>query len=265
MPSGEAPALKRKRSLVFGLVGVVLVGGIATLIAVTSSGSKPIVKPVADAQLAMVADAPELPADTGSPDELVDAATTGSAGKPDEFVNVAGVIPDAVIDLRYATNNNFTGSVLYPVATCKLRRAVADRLAKAADTLRKQERRLLLWDCYRPTSIQLALWKKVPDPRYVADPKIGSNHSRGGAVDLAVVDKAGKPVPLPTEFDDFSEAAHRDRIPTGPTGANARMLADAMTGAGFTTIPHEWWHFDAPDSTRYPLSDEPLGPKPKPD
>ena len=94
-----------------------------------------------------------------------------------------------MIDLRYATADNFTGAVLYPKAVCKLRRAVAARLAKAAETLRKQDRRLLLWDCYRPTSIQEQFWKRVPDPRYVANPQVGSRHSRGAAVDLALVDR----------------------------------------------------------------------------
>ena len=100
--------------------------------------------------------------------------------------------------------------MLYQKASCKLRRAVVAKLVAAAEALRKQERRLLLWDCYRPLAIQKVLWKKVPDPRYVADPKDGSKHNRGAAVDVALVDKAGKPVALPTKFDEFSEAAHRD-------------------------------------------------------
>lgn len=178
--------------------------------------------------------------------------------KPSDLVEVAAVIPDAVIDMRYATKDNFTGDVLYPKAVCKLRRAVAKRLAKAAAALRTQDRRLLLWDCYRPHSIQKLLWKKVPDPRYVANPKAGSKHNRGAAVDVALVDKDGKPVVLPTKFDDFSRAAHRDRALAGDQGAEARRLAKAMRAAGFSGMPTEWWHFDAPDSASYALSDEPL-------
>jgi len=173
-------------------------------------------------------------------------------------VDVAVAIPDAVIDMRYATKDNFTGDVLYPTARCKLRRAVAARLVKAAAVLRKQDRRLLIWDCYRPTSIQKVLWKKVPDPRYVADPKVGSKHGRGAAVDLAVVDRDGKPVTLPTKFDDFSQAAHREHALVGDRGREATRLAEAMAGAGFIGIPTEWWHFDARDGAKYALSDEPL-------
>ena len=186
------------------------------------------------------------------------ATAAHAEDKPDDFVDVATVIPDAVIDMRYAAKDNFVGEVMYPKAVCKLRRAVAARLAKAAATLRKQERRLLLWDCYRPSSIQKVFWEKVPDPRYVADPKQGSRHSRGAAVDIAVVDKDGNAVELPTKHDEFSKAAHRANALKGKHGAEARKLSQAMTGAGFKTMSTEWWHFDAPESAKYALSDEPL-------
>lgn len=180
------------------------------------------------------------------------------AADPAELVDVATVIPDAVIDLRYATADNFTGEVLYPRAVCKLRRAVAARLARAAAGLRAHDRRLLIWDCYRPRAIQELLWKRVPDPRYVANPKTGSRHNRGAAVDLALVDADGQPVTLPTAFDDFTKAAHRARALAGARGVEARRLERAMRKAGFRPLPTEWWHFDAPDSARYPLADDPL-------
>lgn len=182
----------------------------------------------------------------------------GADPKPHDLIDVATAIPDAVIDIRYATKDNFTGTALYPVGRCKLRRAVVERLQKAATALRAKDRRLLIWDCYRPLSIQKALWKKVPDPRYVADPTTGSKHNRGAAVDLAIVDKAGKPVVLPTKFDEFTEAAHRDRALAGDGGREARLLSDVMMTAGFVGIPTEWWHFDAPNAASYALSDEPL-------
>ena len=178
--------------------------------------------------------------------------------KDDDLIDVHSAIPDAVLDIRYATADNFTGKVLYPEAHCKLRRAVVVRLAKAAKALRAKDRRLLLWDCYRPLSIQKELWKRVPDPKYVADPKTGSKHNRGAAVDVALVDKDGKPVVLPTKFDEFTGAAHRDHALGGDDGAEARTLEKAMADAGFVPLPTEWWHFDAPDFTSYALSDEPL-------
>ena len=190
---------------------------------------------------------------------LIAAASVAQAeGKPGDLVEVQTVIPDVVLDLRYATADNVTGAVMYPKAVCKLRRAVALRLAAAATALRAQDRRLLLWDCYRPTSIQKLLWKAVPDARYVANPKVGSNHSRGAAVDLGIVDKDGNPVVLPTEFDDLSAAAAPSRALKGDRGIEARALAAAMKRAGFTPIATEWWHFDASDRANYPMSDEPL-------
>lgn len=188
-------------------------------------------------------------------------AASAGAGQRDrgaELVDVAKVIPDAVIDVRYATDQNVTGKRLYPVGRCKLRRAVASRLARAARRLRAHDRRLLLWDCYRPRSIQDELWRLVPDERYVANPKVGSRHSRGAAVDVAVVAADGAPVVLPTAFDDFSAAAHRDAALSGHRGVEARRLAAAMAEAGFIGMPTEWWHFDAPDASRFPLSDAPL-------
>ena len=189
---------------------------------------------------------------------MVAAATAVADERPDDFVDVTTVVPDAVLDIRYATKNNFTGEVLYPKAACKLRRAVAARLAKAAERLRARQRRLLVWDCYRPLAIQKLLWKRVPDPRYVADPKQGSRHNRGAAIDLALVDIDGNAVTLPTEFDEFTQAAHRKRALTGRAGREAKRLSDAMTAVGFTPMPTEWWHFDAPESARYAISDEPL-------
>ena len=181
-----------------------------------------------------------------------------NSSAPDDFVDVTTVIPDVVLDMRYAQKDNFVGEALYPKAVCKLRRAVAARLAKAATALRKQDRRLLLWDCYRPSSIQKLFWEKVPDERYVADPKKGSKHSRGAAVDIALVDKDGKPLELPTKHDEFSEAAHRNKALASKQGAEAKRLSKAMLAAGFKPMATEWWHFDAPDSAKYALSDEPL-------
>ena len=181
-----------------------------------------------------------------------------NAGKPDDFVDVAAAVPDAVLDLRYATEHNFTGKQLYPVAHCKLRRAVAEKLVAAAKALRAQDRRLLLWDCYRPTSIQKAMWKLVPDERYVANPAKGSNHGRGAAIDLGLADKDGHAVVLPTSFDDFTVAAHRDHALKGERGAEARRLEKAMEGAGFKGMPTEWWHYDDTKAASYSLADDPL-------
>lgn len=175
-----------------------------------------------------------------------------------DIIDVAKIIPDAVIDMRYASGDNFVGKAVYPKAVCKLHRGVALRLARAAKALRTQKRRLVLWDCYRPASVQATFWKLVPDERYVANPEKGSRHSRAAAVDLALADMDGTLLAMPTEFDDFTEKAHRKNALTGKAGREAKRLEAAMTKAGFVGMPTEWWHFDAPDAAKYALSDVPL-------
>ncbi len=199
---------------------------------------------------ASAAPPPPAPVAVTAPDAIVE--------REDDLVDVTAVIPDAVLDIRYATDNNFTHTVLYAVARCKLRRGVATRLATAATALRAAGRRLLLWDCYRPRAIQAVLWKRVPDARYVAPPSVGSKHNHGAAVDCALVAADGTAVALPTAFDEFSAAAHRDHALRGEAGAEAKRLEAAMQAAGFVGLATEWWHFDAPDATKYPISDDPL-------
>lgn len=198
----------------------------------------------------------------------VDAAVVVSLDAravPAGWSDVAVAIPDVVLDLRYATPHNLTGAALYPVARCLLRTPVARRLAEAARALAARGHRLVMWDCYRPASLQAELWRRVPDRRFVAEPvfdadgtpRSGSRHSRGAAVDVSLAALDGAPRAMPTDHDDFGPAASGARA----TGDAARWLDDlrsAMTAAGFATLASEWWHFDAIDGTAYPLSDEPL-------
>lgn len=186
--------------------------------------------------------------------------------RPDDWVDVSVAIPTAVLDMRYAKADNFTHQVVYPVARCLLRRSVADRLARAAATLAQHDRRLLLWDCYRPAAIQKLFWQLVPDPRYVAKPVYGkdgtpvsgSRHSRGAAIDVGLVDADGNPVTLPTAHDDFSKAAHRKNARKSAGAAELATLDAALTAEGFLGMPTEWWHYDAPDAADFPFADVPL-------
>lgn len=198
-------------------------------------------------------------------DAAVDGGHAAATTPPAGLADVAVAIPDAVLDLRYATAANLTGAPLYPVARCWLRVEAVDRLAEAAAALRADGYRLVLWDCYRPASVQRLLWERVPDPRFVARPVFddqgrplsGSVHSRGGAVDVSLADRDGQPVPMPTDHDDFSAAAS-GAAATGPARVNLRALRAAMRGAGYRGIGSEWWHFEAAGGTRPPLLDEPL-------
>ena len=182
-------------------------------------------------------------------------------------MDIAAIDPTIAIDMRYASENNFTKVVVYPVARCLLRRDAAERLARVQERLRAGGKGLKVWDCYRPFSVQKKFWKLVPDDRYVAEPVSdgagrplrGSKHNRGAAVDLTLVDRAGRPLEMPTDHDDFSKRAHRGSPSASSAArANAELLERAMTAEGFEPLPTEWWHYDAPGWEAYPLSDRPL-------
>ncbi len=175
------------------------------------------------------------------------------------LIAVLALVPDAVLDIRYATEKNMVGRPLYPAPAAWLRRPAAERLAKAAATLRADGLRLIVYDAYRPLSVQKAMWKAKPDPRYVADPRKGSSHNRGGAVDVGLADAAGRPLPMPTDFDAFTpQAAHGAKGVAPQAARNAARLKAAMEAAGFVALAEEWWHYRDPDASSWPLLDVPL-------
>jgi len=197
-------------------------------------------------------------------------AAASRAGTPEltaaGLLDVTGLAPDIVLDIRYATDNNFTRSAVYPVAACYLRADAAKRLAAVQADLRASGLGLKVFDCYRPFSIQKKFWALVPDERYVAKPveengrpAAGSKHNRGSAVDATLVDASGNELEMPTPFDDFSEKAHRGDAGASPKAqANVRLLEDAMARHGFIGLPTEWWHFDAEGWQSGGLLDVPL-------
>jgi D-alanyl-D-alanine dipeptidase len=189
------------------------------------------------------------------------AALTAVLGAgPAPMVPVLSRIPDAVADLRYATADNFMKRQVYPrEASCLLVPEAVEKLVQAAEALRAQGFRLKLWDCYRPHSVQYELWKVVSTPGLVADPKKGSKHNRGAAVDLTLVDLQGKEVELPTGFDDFSKASrHAYQGGSEVSRKHRAVLTAAMEAAGFKRNPMEWWHWELPEAGKFPLRDEPF-------
>jgi zinc D-Ala-D-Ala dipeptidase len=190
---------------------------------------------------------------------LLFSSVFASAEAP-TLIDIQKLAPSIVIEMRYATTNNFTKTKLYPVAQCLLCEPSAERLARVQKNLEKEGLGLKVWDCYRPVSVQKKLWDTVPDERFVANPKNGSKHNRGASVDLTLVDKQGRELPMPTEFDEFSEKAHRNfsDLPADIL-RNRNKLQQAMEAEGFIGLPTEWWHFDDPQWFQYALRDEPLG------
>jgi D-alanyl-D-alanine dipeptidase len=186
---------------------------------------------------------------------VIFALSFAAAGEP--LVDAAR-IPGVVVDLRYATPDNFTKQAVYPPhARCLLRASVVERLERVAHELAARRLRLKLWDCYRPRAVQERFWRLVPDERYVANPKKGSRHNRAAAVDLTLVDADGRELDMGTPFDEFGERAHRDYTKLSEAArANRALLEAAMRRQGFVPMPTEWWHFDAPDWASLPLLDE---------
>jgi D-alanyl-D-alanine dipeptidase len=175
-----------------------------------------------------------------------------------EFVEIGGR-PGIVPDLRYATASNFTGAVVHGAfERALLHKDAAAKLERAVATLRERapDHSLLIYDALRPRSVQWLLWNHVKGTAqepYVAEPRRGSIHNYGMAVDLTIVDGQGRELDMGSYFDDFSEQAEPRHEPellrtgklTKAQLANRLQLRHLMEGAGFIQMPHEWWHYDA--------------------
>ncbi len=170
-----------------------------------------------------------------------------------ELVRILDYIPDAVIDLRYATSDNFTNTVIYDDSEAYLCYGTVKKLAKVQNELKEKGYSIIVWDAYRSPEAQYKLWEVYPDPTYVADPRNGvTSHGRGNTVDLGIVYTDGSEVELPSEFDEFSLLADRDYSDvSAESGDNARMLEEIMNKYGFNGYWGEWWHYS--DENTYTL------------
>ena len=149
------------------------------------------------------------------------------------------------LDLRYATTDNFVKAKMYDCGRCFLRPEAAKAIAKAHKILKtKGLGGLKMFDCYRPRPYQRRLWDKMPNSNYVTPPWKGSQHTRGLAADLTIIDKEGKELDMGTPFDTFSEKAHSDSkdLPKQVL-ENRKILRGVMESVGFKGIRTEWWHF----------------------
>lgn len=190
---------------------------------------------------------PSLPEPAAQGAEAPDIS--GEEPADTEFVRVTDFIPEIVVDLRYASADNFTGQVIYGFSDAYLRYGTVKKLAAAQAALAEQGYGLRIWDAFRPAAAQFVMWEICPDSTYVADPTKGfSSHSRGSTVDLTLVSAGGEEAVMPTGFDDFSAKADRDYSDVDPeAAANALILENAMTDAGFKPYFGEWWHFSDTD------------------
>lgn len=177
------------------------------------------------------------------------------------MVELKKLDPTIAVELKYATPHNFMNEVMYPEdARCFLLRETAERLLRVHRALASQGLGIKIFDGYRPLSIQKKMFARFPKPGYVADPKKGSNHNRGAAVDVTLVDLAtGLELAMPSQYDEFSERSHLNYTGGTPEESeNRRILQEAMAREGFKPISMEWWHFDDPQSSQYAVLDLPI-------
>jgi D-alanyl-D-alanine dipeptidase len=172
-----------------------------------------------------------------------------AAARAAGLVDVRSVVPDAIVDLRYATANNFVGVQLYPAdARCLVHESLAPGLATAAAALRAQGFTVVFWDCYRPHEVQVRMFAAVPDPAWVAKPgQYSRSHETGRSVDVTLAE-GGRLVDMGTGFDDFSPraTAYATEGVSALAQANRARLRTAMAAGGLTVYSGEWWHFDGP-------------------
>lgn len=193
----------------------------------------------------------------GTTQSLAATAETLPATEPepaeDAFVRVTKYIPEIRQELPYATEDNFTGQVIYDFPDAYLRWGTVKKLRAVSEELGQMGLGLKIWDGFRPVSAQFRLWQVCPNPTYVANPEKGfSSHSRGNTVDLTLVDETGQELEMPTAFDDFTAKADRDYSDCSEIAAeNARLLERMMEKHGFSGYFGEWWHFT--DTQDYPV------------
>jgi len=173
-----------------------------------------------------------------------------------EFVDIHQMDPSIVLDIRYATSNNFLHRAVYKQARCFLIKEAALKLQEVQNELKQLGLGLKIFDGYRPLRVQKKMWQIMPNPKYVANPAKGSRHNRGCAVDLTLVDSTGKELNMPTEFDNFTVKAHHNymKLPAR-VRLNRWILKTVMEKHGFKSISSEWWHYDMVGWRKYPVMD----------
>ena len=174
------------------------------------------------------------------------------------LVEIAAPTFDVDIEIAYATAENITEQPVYGRAACYLHPDAAETLARAVELARPLGLRLKIFDAYRPTEAQWKLWNARPDPEFLADPRRGSPHSRGVAVDVTLLDGTGRELDMGTGFDAFTPLSHHGAIDCISPAAqrNRLLLIGLMTSAGWDFYRNEWWHYQLFQARRYPLIDD---------
>jgi D-alanyl-D-alanine dipeptidase len=172
-----------------------------------------------------------------------------------DLVELTKLDPTIRLEVRYATTNNFLGTVFYSEARAFMQRPAAEAVVRANRKLKQYGYGLLIHDAYRPWYVTKVFWDATPDDKkiFVANPANGSRHNRGCAVDLTLYDlKTKRPVEMVSTYDETTARAYPD-YPGGTSLQrwHRKLLRDAMEAEGFTVYEAEWWHFDFKDWRHY--------------
>jgi D-alanyl-D-alanine dipeptidase len=200
-----------------------------------------------------------------SPEEQIDSAKKSLNEKlllSSNLVNIEDINPKILVDLKYATTDNFMKMKLYArINKAFLQRDVALRLSNCQDYLSKLKPgyTLLIYDAVRPVSVQQKMWDALdsipPKDRgkFVSNPTNRSLHNLGAAVDLTICNESGIPLDMGANYDDIRKIAYPELesyfLKTGELTKqqieNRELLRKVMRKEGFRNIPTEWWHFNA--------------------
>jgi zinc D-Ala-D-Ala dipeptidase len=201
---------------------------------------------------------------------ILSLQATAQTGPPKEenkreahLLELIKLDPTIKLDIRYAREDNFVGKKVYPEARAFLQKPAAEGVVAVHKKLKEQGLGIVIFDGYRPWAITKLFWEVTPEDKrkFVANPERGSKHNRGCAVDLSMFDlKTGKLVPMPSDFDEFTERASPDYAGgTEEERKNRDLLRKLMEAEGFTVNPNEWWHFDYKDWESYAIYDISFG------
>jgi zinc D-Ala-D-Ala dipeptidase len=179
------------------------------------------------------------------------------------LVEITEETHEVQLDIRYATDDNITGRPIYARPACYLNPEAETLLRRAIDLARPLGLGLKLFDAFRPSEAQWRLWNCRPDPEFLADPRRGSPHSRGAAIDLTLIDAAGAELDMGTAFDAFTPLSHHasTAIPLAAQ-RNRFLLLGLMSAAGWDFYGNEWWHYQLFDARQYPVLSDHDAPAP---
>lgn len=172
-----------------------------------------------------------------------------------DLVELTKLDPTIKLEIRYATTNNFLGTVFYSEPRAFMQRPAAEAVVRVNRKLKASGYGLLVHDAYRPWYITKVFWDATPEDKkkFVADPSKGSRHNRGCAVDITLYDlRTGKPIEMVSTYDETTDRAYPD-YPGGTSLQrwHRELLRTAMESEGFTVYEAEWWHFDYKDWQKY--------------